>query len=141
MKLTVVKITSADGKSARYETDQGEVWHSPYPPRDGPLREALEGWESERDREGRPNRPAPYVAKPAEVSVHPNDFLNRFTQAERIDIRRASRLPGGEVLEDWIDHLRTASRVGLSDPRTIAGMQALVDASLISGDRRDAILS
>lgn len=141
MTIAAVPLSGGEGDRAAYALRFGTVEHGPYAPKDGPMREALEDWEREVDPQGKPNRPAPYVAPRVEISVHANEFLNRFTKAERIRFRAAAKAPGGEDLEDWIDHLRTASRVGLSDPQTIAGMDAPAMAGLISAERRDAILN
>jgi hypothetical protein len=66
------------------------------------------------------------------------EFLNRLTPDERTTIRRAAR--ASEGLEDWLDMLRAAQEVNLDDPRTISGLNAMVNAGLLSPKRRDEIL-
>lgn len=67
------------------------------------------------------------------------DFMERFTQAERSAIRRASRQ--NDALEDWLDLLRAAQTVDITDPRTIAGVQAMVSAGLLTQSRADEVLA
>jgi hypothetical protein len=69
-------------------------------------------------------------------------FLERFSQAERIAIRQAASGASADALElaDWLDMLRVAKNVSAADPRTEAGMAALVAAGLLSAERRDEIL-
>jgi len=81
-----------------------------------------------------------YDAVPAPVrTTTPLAFMERLTRAERTAIRRAAR--ADDALEDWLDLLRAAQAVDLDDPRTVAGMQALVDARLLSARRRDEVLA
>jgi len=42
---------------------------------------------------------------------------------------------------DWLDLLRASMSVVSDDPRTVAGMQALVSAGLLTNARRDEILA
>lgn len=72
----------------------------------------------------------------------PLEFLERFTQAERIAVRQVAAGTSEAALQlaDWLDLLRASMSVVAEDPRTLAGMQALVDAGLISAARRDEIL-
>lgn len=77
-------------------------------------------------------------AAPAQRVVTSLAFLERFTPEERIAIRRAARLDEG--LEDWLDMLRAAQEVDLDDPRTIAGMHAMVGAGLLSAERAVLLL-
>lgn len=79
------------------------------------------------------------VSRPERRTSTPLAFLERFTQEERIAIRRAAR--SNEELEDWLDMLRAAQEIDPEDPRTQAGMQALVEARLLSARRRDEILA
>lgn len=76
-------------------------------------------------------------------SWSPLEFLERFTQSERIAIRQAAagNTPEAMQLADWLDLLRASMSVVSDDARTIAGMQALVDAGLLTAGRRDEILS
>lgn len=78
-----------------------------------------------------------WIAPP--VTFTPYAFWQRFTKTERKNIRTAAR--NNEDLEDWIDMLRVAQSVVVTDPNTIAGMQALVDAGLLTESRRDEIMA
>lgn len=69
----------------------------------------------------------------------PLEFLERFAQEERIAIRRAARAQ--EALEDWLDMLRAVQEVDLDDPRTQAGVQAMVQARLITPERAAEVLA
>jgi hypothetical protein len=89
------------------------------------------------------NAIAAYVEPPAPAPRWtPLEFLERFTQAERIAIRAASVGTSPEALQlaDWLDLLRASTEVIADDPRTLAGTQALVDAGLLTPARRAAIL-
>lgn len=66
-------------------------------------------------------------------------FMERLTPDERIAIRQAARENVG--LEDWLDMLRAAQVVDLDDHRTTSGMNAMVNAGLLTAARRDAILA
>lgn len=71
--------------------------------------------------------------------IRPLAFLERFTSAERTTIRAAAG--SDDALADWLDMLRAAQEIDLESQRTIAGLQALVDAGLISAARKDEILT
>lgn len=90
---------------------------------------------------GIPTRTYEVVALPA-PEWDPLTFLERFTQAERIAIRQAAAGVSSEALQlaDWLDMLRAARTVVADDPRTVAGMAALVAAGLLTAGRRDEIL-
>lgn len=67
----------------------------------------------------------------------PLAFLERFTPEEQAAIEGSDNLQVRIVKTQ----LTAASEVIADDPRTVAGMQALVDAGIITGERRDEILS
>jgi hypothetical protein len=79
--------------------------------------------------------------QPIPIVVTALRFLEAFSAAERTAIRAAARAPGGEALDDWLDMLRAAQVVDLRDPRTAAGLAALVGAGLLTAARRDDILA
>lgn len=81
--------------------------------------------------------PAPPPPPPVRV-ISALSFLERLTPDERIRIRRAAKVSEG--LEDWLDMLRAAQEVDLDDPRTVSGLNAMVNAGLLSPKRRDEIL-
>ena len=66
------------------------------------------------------------------------EFLDLFTDAEQLAV--ASAAMASAQVKLWYDRMLAASFVSLSDPRTSAGLQALVTASLITQARMDAIL-
>lgn len=82
------------------------------------------------------------AAAPDPARWTPLEFLERFTQAERIAIRAAAAGASTEALQlaDWLDLLRASTEVVADDPRTVAGMAALVAAGLLSEARRAEIL-
>lgn len=72
-------------------------------------------------------------------SVTPLEFLERFTPQERNAIRVAAKQNAD--LEDWLDLLRAATLVVLTDPRTVAGLEAFVAAGILTEPRKDEILT
>ena len=82
----------------------------------------------------------PYDVVPAPVrTITPLAFMERLTRAERAAIRRAAR--ADDALEDWLDLLRAAQAVDLDDPRTVAGVDAMVAAGLLAPRRREWLLA
>ena len=71
---------------------------------------------------------------PTPTNLAPLAFLLRFTPAERTSIRA---LP---ALADWLDLVRAAVEIDVTNQQTIAGMQALVQYGVISADRSAWIL-
>lgn len=67
------------------------------------------------------------------------EFLKRFSQAERIDIRSA-RMASPE-LDDFMELLNSAQSVDLNDLTLAAGMNTLVQAGLLTSDRKNTIMS
>jgi hypothetical protein len=70
--------------------------------------------------------------------IAPLAFIARFTAAERAAIRAAAA--GSAELADWLDRARFARVIDLAAAETVAGMNALVAAGLLSGARRKHIL-
>ena len=66
------------------------------------------------------------------------EFFDLFTDAEQLAV--ASAAMASAQVKLWYDRMLAASFVSLSDPRTSAGLQALVTESLITQARMDAIL-
>ena len=80
------------------------------------------------------------AANPASPRViAPLEFLLRFTAAERTAIRAAAAV--SPELADWIDQARFAREIELDAPTTAAGLDALVAAVLLTGERRAAVLA
>ena len=69
------------------------------------------------------------------------EFRTRFTAAERIAIDEA--LSGSAALRDFVGLLKSAGRTGTfvasTDANLMAGMNALVEAHLISAERKAEI--
>jgi hypothetical protein len=66
-------------------------------------------------------------------------FMDRFTLEELGAIYTAAK--SDVMVEVFLDKLRLATEVILSDPSTVAGVQALVAAGLLTQERGDVILS
>ena len=66
-------------------------------------------------------------------------FLQRFTQQERINIRLLSKTT--PAIEDWLAILDAAQFIDLSDPSTIAGVNALENLGLLDAGRANWILT
>ena len=82
---------------------------------------------------------APRPATPAPPKQFTSlEFLDLFTDAEQLAV--ASAAMASAQVKLWYDRMLAASFVSLSDPRTSAGLQALVTESLITQARMDAIL-
>ena len=67
------------------------------------------------------------------------EFLDRFTDAEQLGVVSAT-LSSAQV-KLWYDKMLAASFVDLNDPRTSAGLEALVTAGLLSATRKSVILT
>ena len=80
-------------------------------------------------------RPLPPPAPKQFTSL---EFLDLFTDEEQLAVASAAMSTAQVKL--WYDRVLAASFVSLSDPRTSAGLQALVTESLITQARMDAIL-
>lgn len=74
---------------------------------------------------------------PARRVLLPLGFRNLFLPAEEVAITAAAQ--AAPQLRVWLDRLNAASEVDLDDPRTVAGLDALVAAGLITEARRDQI--
>lgn len=69
----------------------------------------------------------------------PLQFIERFTPQEQAAIIAASKQ--SDALNLWLIKAVGAQEIDLDGARAIAGMQAMVDAGLITSERRDQILS
>jgi hypothetical protein len=65
------------------------------------------------------------------------EFLNRFTSQERIAIRSSA----DPIVEDFMELLNAASEVDKTYADTVAGMNYLVSAGLITQQRLEEILA
>lgn len=82
---------------------------------------------------------AAYVAEHLVTRMDALDFQRRFTQAERVAIRAAGQTSG--EIADYLAMLDAATNVVLTDPLTVAGVQALEAQGLIEAGRADEILA
>lgn len=73
------------------------------------------------------------------MSINALDFQMRFTAAERVAIRTAAQTNG--AIADYLGLLAAAPTVNLTDPISIAGVQALEAATLIAQGRAAQILA
>ena len=83
-----------------------------------------------------PADPAPPPAAPRFTSL---EFLDLFTDDEQIAVATAAMQSATVKL--WYDKMLAASYITLDDPRTEAGLQGLVSATLISASRKAEIVA
>ncbi|WP_412470544.1 MULTISPECIES: hypothetical protein [unclassified Halobacteriovorax] len=81
-----------------------------------------------------PNAPDPVVTKITRL-----EFMDRFTDAELAGVFTAAK--SSVSVEVFIEKVKAASHIDLTDPRTISGVQALEVAELIAPGRADEILA
>lgn len=67
------------------------------------------------------------------------EFLERFTETEQLAVVSATMANAKVKL--WYDKLLAAEYVDLTDPRTEAGIDALVAAELIAAERKAALMT
>lgn len=82
--------------------------------------------------------PAP-PAPPPVTTMTPLVFMARFTDAETTAIHTAAM--GNAALFGWLLQCAAATDVDLTDPRTKAGLDALVSAGLLTAEREAVILA
>ena len=77
---------------------------------------------------------------PLPVKVLPTklEFFDRFTDAEQVAIYDAAKTV--TAIQVWLDKFKLASDIDVTDPRTIAGIQALEAAGLLTAGRAAEIL-
>jgi hypothetical protein len=71
-------------------------------------------------------------------------FRRRLTPARRatITLAASTAMEGGDAsLQVWLDDLAASSIVELDDAETVAGIAALLDATVITEAERDALLA
>lgn len=84
--------------------------------------------------------PADHVIEPVvEKRFASLEFLDLFTEAEQIAVATAAMQSADVKL--WYDRMLAAMYITISDPRTEAGLGALVAAGLLTSPRKDAIVS
>ena len=83
------------------------------------------------------NTPETADAEPAITTVSAYEFLNRFTQEERIAIRNST----DAYVQDFISLVQAAQIVDFSNEKTLEGMVYLVTLGWITEARKTEILS
>ncbi|MGY1490710.1 hypothetical protein ACW4YW_14990 [Methylobacillus pratensis] len=66
------------------------------------------------------------------------EYLDRFTETEQLAVVTATLT--SPVIKLWYDRLLAASFIDLEDPRTEAGIDALIAAELLAPGRKQALL-
>lgn len=74
----------------------------------------------------------------ATVTLTKLEYMDRFTDIELAGIYAAAKT--SVQVEIWLERFKLATEVDLSDPRTVAGVQALETAGLIAPGRTAEIL-
>lgn len=69
----------------------------------------------------------------------PLDFLNLFTEAEQLAVVQAGLANAAVKL--WYDKALAATFITRDDPQVEGGLQALVDAGLLTEQRKAAVLA
>ncbi len=71
-------------------------------------------------------------------SISPLEFIDRLTEAESLAVLAA--IKQNTQLELWYTRLMASPSVDLASPRLIAGLDALVEAGLLTSARKTEIL-
>lgn len=87
------------------------------------------------DIEKKEEQPATPIIKTQFTSL---EFLDRFTQAEQLAVVASTM--NTPAIKLWYDRLLAASFIDLEDPRTEAGINALIAAELIAPSRKIALM-
>lgn len=90
------------------------------------------------------NEPEAMAAPPAPSRIiTPRAFRMRFTSTERATITLAASQALGDgdaTLQVYLDDLSSATEIDLDHPEITSGLDALVDAGLLTVERRDEML-
>lgn len=73
------------------------------------------------------------------LQLVPLDFLDLFTEAEQLSVAQAAM--ASALVKLWYDRTLAATYITRADPRVEAGLQALVDAGLLTEQRKAAVLA
>lgn len=76
---------------------------------------------------------------PPQTQFSSLDFLDRFTEGEQLAVVEATLV--SPTVKLWYDRLLAADFVDLEDPRTKAGVDALITAGLLEASRKVEILT
>ena len=85
-----------------------------------------------------PPQPKPELVPPQPKQLTSLEFLDLFTEAEQVTV--VSTTMTSPIVKLWYDKMLAAMNITLSDPRTEAGLDALVDAGLLSVERKAEIV-
>lgn len=88
------------------------------------------------------DEPDPIVEPPTpepKTQYLPLEYLELFTEAEQLAVVNAT-IANAQV-KLWYDKMLAASYVDITDPRTIAGLEALVAVGLLTESRKNIILT
>lgn len=83
--------------------------------------------------------PVVETVAPKRIWEPPFEFMRRFTNEERVQIRLAAK--ADIVIEDFLDLCKTAPSIHSDDPDLQAAMQYFVALGLITEERRETILN
>lgn len=83
--------------------------------------------------------PEPEPLPPQYPRLTALEMLDQFTEAEQLAVVAATMTE--PAIKLWYDRLIAATYVTYEDPRTEAGLQALVDAELITQQRKIEIVA
>lgn len=80
-----------------------------------------------------------FATPPSAPRFVPLDFLNLFTEAEQLAVVQAGLANAAVKL--WYDKALAATFITRDDPQVEGGLQALVDAGLLTEQRKAAVLA
>ena len=80
----------------------------------------------------------PVVPAPPVTTLSKLEFFDRFTDTEQVAIYDAAKLV--TQVQIWLDKFKLALDIDVTDPRTIAGIQALEAVGLLAAGRAAEIL-
>jgi hypothetical protein len=81
----------------------------------------------------------PPAPEPVRTVLSKLDYMNRFTDEELAGIYQAAKV--SVAVEVWLEKFKLATDIDTTDPRTVAGCEALEAAGLLAPGRAAQILS
>lgn len=143
LNKTMVVVYSSGTKSQRLsipqplESQDLTQWINQYAPIDYFAQEAYAEITVGQTGTGSAVPPAPPAPLP--VMISPIEFMNKFTEAEKLAITAASL--SDPAIRLWYDQLLASQGVNMSDTSVLAGIAQLVKAKAITQARADEILA
>lgn len=131
LKYTNTQKTAASFNGAYFTLSAPEDWESIG---DGPTRRAVLDWLAAGNTP-EPADPAPPAPPKQFTSL---EYLDLFTESEQLAVATAAMT--NATVKLWYDRMLAASFITLADPRTEAGLNALVSAGLLTAARKAAIV-